>query len=218
MSCGSNVMEDMYPNENMVSLDNMDPTIKSTLDSWLKYGSMMLIYRVGTFYYNGEDGELFDKNTLITALYVLLGFALYFAIIQPLIPVNFSHPLLNDVANDTLLFGSALAGYHLLDVFVREKYITHDHSYSAMDRVKDSVAILVAFAIYRVIVNPFIPTSGLNNVTRPVVNDIMQFSTVLLAIRLFSGKSLLGENFIVSSVSLLLGVTTYDLVVKKLIN
>jgi len=196
---------------NNINPSNMDTRIKETLDAWLKYGTVAVVFRLGQYYFL-EDGEreLFDPYMVKILFFILIGFAIYYMFVKPYIPINLEHPIFQNVANDTLMFGTVLVSSHVLDV------IMGDGELFSMDWLKSSGAILIAFAAYQVFVHPFVPTDNLTPETKPVVDDWLKFGVFLVVARFLQGESFNQEWFL-SVVFVLLGFGAYHVVTKKLI-
>jgi hypothetical protein len=189
----------------------MDSRVKETLDAWLKYGTVALIFRLGTYYFfDDENAELFDADSLKILLFILIGFTIYYMVIKPYIPINLEHPILQNIANDTLMFGTVLVSSHILDVMFG------DEDLFSMDWLKSSAIILIAFAAYQVFVHPFVPTDQLSPRTAPIVDDMLKFGVFLVAARFLQGRSF-NQEWILSIISVLVGFAVYHLVTKKLI-
>jgi len=204
----------VYRKEHMLTLNTMDSKLKDTLDAWLKYGTVFLIYRIFTYYFFDRDNpnaEFFDKDSTFLALFILIGFTIYYLIVKPWIPVNLEHPILRNIANDTLMFGTVLISAHVLEAYM------HEGEYFNGDWLKNSGLILLAFAVYRVVIDPFIPREKMNPKTVSVVDDWAQFGTFLIALRIMQGKSVADQKWILSVLFALLGFTGYHLITKKLV-
>jgi hypothetical protein len=200
--------------EKMITFNTMDDKLKDTLDAWLKYGTVFLVYRLCTYYFFDSDNpnaELFDRQSLQLALFILIGFTIYYLLIKPFIPFNLQHPILQNIGNDTLMFGTVLISTHLMESYM------NDGQYFNSTWLKNTGLILLSFAAYRVFVDPFIPRNKLNATTRPIVDNWAQYGTFLIVFRLLEQKSLLDQKWILSVLFALLGFTAYDLVTKKLI-
>jgi len=190
---------------------NMDVRTKETLDAWLKYGTVALIFGLGSYYFFGdEDAELFDAESLKILFFILIGFTVYYMVIKPYIPVNLQHPIFENVANDTLMFGTVLITSHILDVAMG------DEDLFSTDWLKSSAIILIAFAAYQVFVHPFVPTDKLSPRVQPIVDDWLKFGVFLIVARFLQGRSF-SEEWMLSVLCVLLGFTAYHLVTKKLI-
>jgi len=194
-------------------LHRMDPRVRNTLEAWLKFGTVFLVYRMCMFYLvdtNTADTELIDKVSAQLVAYIMLGFTLYYLLIKPYVPDPFVHPMMQNIFNDTLMFGTVLVVSHLA-----ESYVDGDTYFDA-DWLKTAAVVLVAFAAYRVFVNPFIPFGKMGPTVSPIVSDWAQFGTFLLIFRLLRGKDL-NSKWLVSVLFVLLGFTGYHLVTKRLI-
>lgn len=196
-----------------LTFQSMSPKSREVLDAWLKYGTVFLIYRLCTYYFfeTSPDAKLFDAESLRLVLFILLGFTIYYLLVKPYIPVNLQHPIFKNIANDTLMFGTVLLSMHLLESLVDPtEYVMDTHW------LKTAGLILLAFAAYRVFIDPFIPKS-LSPTWKPVVNDWAEFGSFLVFFRLLQGKSILDKKWITSVLFVLLGFTGYHFVTKKLL-
>jgi len=206
--------EPVIPVVPVPTFHTLNTSIKNTLNSWLKFGTVFLIYRLCMYYFIDRDkcdNELFDSESLQLVLFILLGFALYFLLIQPYIPIHLQHPVLQNIANDTLMFGTVLVSSHLMESYAC------DESYFDNEWLKTAGLILLAFATYRVFVDQFIPFDTMNPTVRPIVHDWAQFGTFLVVFRLLRGKSVLDQKWILSVLFVLLGFTGYHLITKRLL-
>lgn len=194
-----------------ISPSTMDPRFKETLDAWLKFGTAYLVYRLGMYYFVEPNGELFDSYSLQIIFYILIGFTIYYMFIKPYIPVTFEHPILRNVGNDTLMFGTVLLTSHLLDVIMGGADLFN------RDWFVSSGIILVAFAAYQVFLHPFVPTDKLSPQLKPIADDWLQFGAFLIIARILQGRSLTDQSWIMSVLFALLGFAGYELVTKKLI-
>lgn len=204
----------VYSNQSMITVNTMSYKMKEVLDAWLKYGTVFLIYRLCMYYFlnDGTDTELFDKESLLLALFILIGFTLYYLLVQPYIPVNFRHPIFQNIANDSLMFGTVLVSSHLMETYM------DNGEYFNKKWLKTAGLILLAFAAYRVFINPFIPFNTMNPQTVPLVSDLAQYGTFLIAFRILQGESIIDCRWILSVIFVLLGFTGYHLITKNLID
>lgn len=203
----------VYPAKDSITLSTMNPRIRNTLDAWLKYGTVFLIYRLCTYYFfDGDNATLFDRESLQLVLFILIGFTIYFLFIQPYVPVKFQHPIFNNIANDTLMFGTVLLSSHLLEAWMNQG------DFFNKEWLKSAGMILLAFAAYDILINPFIPFNKLTPTAAPIVNDWAKFGTFLIVFRLLQGKSVVDQKWMLSVLFALLGFTGYHLITKKLIN
>lgn len=206
----------MYENyeEQFVTFKTMNNTTKDILDTWLKFGTVFLVYRVARYYLyergTEKDFGLFSTNDALLGLYILLGFTLYFLLVRPYIPVTFEHPVLRDLTNDMLFFGTAFVGAQGL-----MSIVAGENLYSA-EFFKASLILLTGFAVYRVLVAPFVPQNLGENV-KPVVNDWLQFGIALVVYRIIAQGSLLDERWILQVLTVLVGFAGYHFVTKKVV-
>lgn len=192
-------------------LQRMDPRLRNSLDAFLKYGTVFLIFRLCSYYLTEHSAseKFVDSQTGQLAGFILFGFVIYFALVHPYINPSFAHPIIQNVANDSLMFGTVLVVAHLC-----ESYMSGDSVFD-MNWLVNSMYILVAFAAYRVFVNPFIPFDKLGMGARPLVSDWAQFGTFLIVFRLLIGKEL-NQSYMMSVLFVLLGFAGYQLVTKRI--
>jgi hypothetical protein len=193
-------------------LQSMSPRVRESLEAWLKFGTVFVIYRMSMYYLvdrDSTDNELVDKMSVQLAVFILLGFTFYYMLVKPYIPVNIEHPILKNITNDTLMFGTVLVSSHAL-----ESFMSGDEFFDK-EWGKNSVLILLAFACYRVFVNPFIPFDKMPKNISPMVSDWTQYGTFLLAFRLLRGKDI-NQKWILSVLFVLLGFTGYHIGTKYL--
>ena len=203
-----------YPHQDLITVDTMDSKMKNVLDAWLKYGTVFLIYRICTYFFFDRDNPnatFFDRESLQLAIFILIGFTVYYLVVAPYLPINIQHPILRNIANDSVMFGTVLVTSHILETYMS------DGKFFNQEWLKTAGIILLSFASYRVLVQPFIPLNRLSPVTQPIVSDWAQFGTFLVAFRLLQGKSLADQNWILSVLFALLGFAGYHLITKKLI-
>ena len=200
--------------ENMLVLETMNSKTKEVLDAWLKYGTVFLIYRICSFLFferNNPAAELFDQKSLRLVLFILLGFTIYYLLVKPNIPINLRHPILKNMANDTLMIGTVLASMHLMESF------TSPTDYLDNNWLKSAGIILLAFLSYRVFVNPFIPTEKIQPSIRPIITDWAQIATFLVAFKLLLGESVFNQQSVLQILFVLLGFTGYHFVTKRIL-
>ncbi len=198
----------------ILTLNTLSNPIKDTLDAWLKFGTVFLVYRLCTYFFfdrNKADAQLFDKESVSLVLFILIGFTLYYMLIKPYIPVNFQHPIVRNLTNDMLMFGTVLITSHVLDA-----WMSHGDMFDT-EWLKNAGMILLAFAAYDIIVNPFIPYEKMKPHTASIVNDWAKYGTFLVAYRLLQGKSVMDQQWILSVLFALLGFTGYHLITKKIV-
>uniref|UniRef100_A0A6C0LS30 Uncharacterized protein n=1 Tax=viral metagenome TaxID=1070528 RepID=A0A6C0LS30_9ZZZZ len=203
-----------YPIEKMLTLNTMDERMKETLDAWLKYGTVFLIYRLCTYYFfdrENENAELFDKESLRLVFFILLGFTIYYLLVKPYIPIHLQHPIINNIANDSLMFGTVLVSSHIMETFM------NNGEYFNTQWLKSAGLILLSFAAYRVFINPFIPLKNMKLNNASLVSDWAQFGTFLIVLRLLENKTIFDKKWALSILFVLLGFTGYHLITKKII-
>jgi len=197
--------------ENMVILTTSSNKMHEALESVLKFGTVFLTYRVLQHYTNEDpDVPLFDTETLVYAILILLGFVLYYLLIAPLLPTNYQYPVIGQIINDTLMFGTAL----LLSNVVGS-WIMGTEMFSTQ-WMKTSLYILLGLATYRVLIEPFIP-QNLNPNIQPMINDWALYGTAFVITMLLSGTGVNG-TLVMSTLFVLIGFAGYDLIVKNIIN
>lgn len=202
----------IYENENdaLIQLRVQNPYIQNILDAWLKFGTVFLIYRLCTYFFLETDpnAQLFDTCSLKLVIFILLGFTLYYGLVDPLMPHYINPTILQNIFTDTIEFGTVLITSHVLDAYMS------NGTYFDAEWGKTAILILISFAAYRIFVNPFIPTET----TKPIFNDWAQFGTFLIVFRLLRGESIVDAEWILSVLFALLGFTGYHLITNKIIS
>lgn len=204
----------IIPN-NMLSINSLSDPIKDTLDAWLKFGTVFLVYRLCTYFFfdrNKKDVQLFDKESVALVLFILIGFSLYYLLVKPYIPIKFQHPVIKNLSSDMLMFGTVLVTSHVL-----ESLMSHGDMFTG-NWLKNAGIILLAFAAYDIIVYPFIPCKGMNEPHSTLVCDWAKYGAFLIIYRMFQGRSLADQQWILSVLFALLGFAGYHFITKKLIN
>jgi len=197
--------------EQMITLTTSSNKMHTALESVLKFGTVFLVYRVLDHYLNEDDDTpLFDTNTLITAILILVGFVLYYLLIAPLLPASYATPLIGKIVNDTLMFGTALIFSNVVG-----SYITGQEMFSS-EWMKTTLFILLGLAAYRIIIEPFIP-QNLNPANQPMINDWALYGTTFIIVMLLSGTGV-NTQLLLSTLFVLIGFAGYHLIVKKIIN
>ena len=197
-----------------ITLDISNDRIRNTLDAWLKFGTVFLVYRLCTYFFfdrENPNATFFDKQSLKFVIFILLGFAVYYLFVQPYIPINAQHPILRNLGNDMLMFGTVLVTSHLFEVIINKEQFFNKNW------LKTAGIVLLSFATYDIIVSPFIPYTNMKPNVAPLVYDWAKYGTFLIMFRVLRGKSLLDQQWILSVLFVLLGFTGYQLVTRKLI-
>lgn len=190
-------------------LPNMQHTpntkLYRVLDSWLKFGTVFLVYRLCTYlFFDKCRKSFFDKQTLILIFILLIGFAIYYSIFTPHIPDNYMHPLLRNLENDMLMFGTVLVTSHVIEASFS------DCDYFNKEWLKTAGIIMLAFATYDIIVYPFVPGNT------AIAHDWVKYGTFLIIFRFLQGGKL-DQKWMLSVLFALLGFTSYHFVTKKLV-
>jgi hypothetical protein len=197
-----------------ITLDTMSIRVKQTLDALLKYGTVFLVYRLCSYYFFdcGKSGaSFFDTESSKLIIFLLIGFTIYYMFVKPYIPINLEHPIMRNLTNDMLMFGTVLVSSHILDV-IFNKGDLFDKQW-----IKTAGIILLAFAAYDIIIYPFVPLTTANATTKPMVNDWIKFGSFLIIFQILQCKSIADTKFILSVLFVLLGFAGYNLITKKLI-
>lgn len=203
-------MNDMKTSK--LNISNLNPIVRDNLEAWLKYGTMFFIYRIFTYFFiDGMKTPFFQRQQLLLVIFILIGFSIYYTVINPFIPVNFRHPVIRNIGNDTLMFGTVLITTHILETFMNKG------SYFNKDWFKNAFFVLIAFASYRVAVDPFIPRANMNPKTVSIINDVAQFGVFLIVYRFLEQKSIIDQKWILSVLFVLLGFTGYHVITERLI-
>jgi hypothetical protein len=197
-----------------IELKTMDNTMKDVLDTWLKFGTVFLIYQLGVHYFIDKNNrEIFDARSMQLGLFVLIGFTLYFLLVKPFLSDLFAHPILKNITNDVLFYGSGLVVSNLLISTVDKKPIFEK------EWATGSLYILFGFIVYRILTFRFVPQNLDDNI-KLATNDVVQFGTMLVIVRLFQTRSLEGltdTNWLLSLLFALSGFVAYDVVIRRLI-
>jgi hypothetical protein len=176
----------------------------ATLNTWVKFGTVFLIYRLLSHYLTIDDSELISKQNLVWTILILIGFGIYFLVVKPHVAVDFKNNIVQRVANDTLMFGTVLVSSHLLNSVISGSAIMN-HVW-----LKNAVSILLGLAVYNVIVEPVIAPRNV------IVSDVAKYGTAMLSFRLLQGERI-DVPWLVSTGFVLTGLTVYNTVANKLI-
>lgn len=189
---------------------SLHPNIISALNVWLKFGSVFLIYRLFTYFFiDNCQSDFFDKETLRLAIFILIGFTIYFLLIEPIFFINAENPILRNLGNDMLMFGTVLISSHLMDVWMNQSNLFSKEWFRA------AAIILMSFAIYDIIIYPFIPYPGTQ--CGYLTHDWTKYGTFLIAFRLLQGKNF-NLQYVSSIIFVLAGFAIYHLFVHKKFN
>lgn len=197
-----------------VNIDiNMNSALHRSLDTILKFGTVLLIYRLCQYlFFDRKSGrEFFDKRSMLWFLFFMIGIIIYYFLVDPLIVRNIHvrNPILHNVINDTLFFGTIVTTIHALDcTMTGEPFFTREYFMSLG-------VVILAFATYRVVVQPFIPFEKLNPGAAVMVSQWAQFGVFLVVLRILEKKPLLDRRWILSVLIVLLGFTGYDLIFRN---
>lgn len=201
--------------KSLLTVNVLSEPIKNTLDVWLKFGTVFLVYRLCSYLFfdrNNPDATLFDKESLSLVFFILIGFTLYFMLVKPYIPVKFQHPIIKNLANDMLMFGTVLLSSHVMDSWMTDGDMFNN------EWLKNAGIILLSFATYDILVHPFVKYDNNNCIDKSLLHDWLKYGIFLLAFRLLQGKSVVDQQWIISVLFALLGFTGYHLVTKRIIS
>lgn len=204
----------------ILDITTMSSSTKQVIEAWLKYGTVFLIYRLCSYLFferNDPNAVLFDGESLRLVIFILLGFTLYYYLIQRFVnkyqstTMMLNYPTISLLIRDTIMFGTVLVTTHVLESMIDNERILDNESWKTIG------LILLSFAAYRVIVFPFIPQGNIPMTVRPLVNDWAQFGIFLVVLRLLKGKSL-NTNWIITILFVLLGFAGYHLFTNRIIH
>lgn len=202
--------------ETPITLNTIDPRLRNTLEVWLKFGTVFLVYRIGTyliFDFGRNDRRLFDIKTVQLVVFILIGFTLYYLLVKPYVPVpGFEHIMMRNIMNDVLMFGTVILVTHFLESYM------DNTPYFTERWIKNSSMVLLAFIIYDVLINPLIPKDNMPLKNIPMIDDISKYGFFLIILRILEGKNLLDVRWIVSVIVICSGFVIYYKGTKKLIN
>lgn len=195
----------------MATDETIDIKYYDALDTVLKFATVFIVYRVATYYLIDRDftTPLFIKSDSLLALSVLFGFVLYFLFISPLIQHN--NKISSQLISDMCKFGTVLIVSH-----VYEQYTTNKNYFNKI-WLQNAFYVLLAFAIYRVIIYPMMSNNN-DPKYRELKYDVAQYGVFLILLRLLQGGTILDGTWIASITFVLLGFAIYDTVIKKILN
>lgn len=198
-----------------VQLNTIDPRLRNTLEVWLKFGTVFLVYRIGKyliFDVGRNSNPLFDIKTVQLVIFILIGFTLYYLLIKPYVPIpGFDNIIMRNVVNDVLMFGTVIVVTHFLD-----SYMTNS-PYFTERWIKSSTIILLSFIIYDVMINPVIPKDCVSLRNIPMMDTVTKYGFFLIVLRLLEGKDMFDIQWITSVILVCLGFIVYFKGTKKLI-
>lgn len=186
--------------------------VKETLELFLKFGTVFLVYRITNYVFiEDKNKKLWDKETIEVVLLLFLGFALYINLIKDNVDVKTKYQVVNNIINDTLLFGTALITQH-----------TAEYAYGGgsgpifnKDWSKNAAMVLASFALYRVSIDLFVTKE--KTVKGDLTRDLAQFGSFLVFYRILQGGNF-NESWVMSVMTVLLGFTVYHGGVRRIID
>lgn len=184
--------------------------LKNTIETFLKFGTVFLVYRTCN-YYLVEDRKtaFFDYQTTELAILVMIGFALYFNLVQPLVPVNARNEIIKNIMNDTLMFGTVLVSQHSLDCYL------NSGSCFNSEWAKNAAMVIAAFAAYRVSLDLCVTKEP--GPKGDLTRDLAQFGSFLVFYRILQGCNF-NEQWLTSVLFVLLGFSIYHGGVRRLLS
>ena len=203
----SNLKEDL-------TLVTSSSNMQQGLEAFLKFGTVFLVYRVLNHYINEDpDVELFDSNTLIMAILILVGFVLYYLLIVPLLPTEYASPVMGKIVNDILMWGTALIFSSVVG-----SYITGSEMFSSQ-WMKTTMFILLGLVIYRVLLEPLMPVSivAAQSGSQAMLSDWALYGSVYIITMLLNGSGV-NTQLVLGTLFVLIGFAAYYLVVDKVLN
>uniref|UniRef100_A0A6C0J715 Uncharacterized protein n=1 Tax=viral metagenome TaxID=1070528 RepID=A0A6C0J715_9ZZZZ len=176
---------------------------KDIATDWMKFGTMFIMAQ----WLSG--GSLMDRSWMLSSLFTLIGFAVYHLTVR-----NFIKPELTGkkqaIANDWLKVGTMLIVARLLS------------GGSLIDSgwFRSSMAVLVGFTVYNIIVSDHIQGNKLtyDNKLKSVIDDWAKVGTMLAVSRVLSCEDMLDPKWIITAFGTLFGFTVYDLGTSHLID
>lgn len=182
--------------------------IKEILETWVKFGTVFLIHHIGLKCLNGNTNAGLSMKL---GIFVLLGFTLYLALIKPFVPLNTNKPVLAEVSNDILFFGTGLLAANILYSLVNQTEIKSSN-------LKSIVYVLFGFIVYDMLFYNFVPKDDSPRST--AIKDIVKFGTMMIIAQMIMDRSFTSVQTVEFMSSLLLvlgGFAFYDFVIKKVI-
>lgn len=177
---------------------------KDITSDWVKFGTMFLVAQ----WLSG--GSLSDRGWQSASLYTLLGFTVYHlstrTVLTPLVETEIGQA----IANDWVKVGTMLIVSRLLS----------GGSMTDTTWIRASLATLVGFTIYHIVVSRYVQGSDLSDDTKMqnVVNDWAKVGTMLFVSRVLSCQSMTDPRWVMSALGTLVGFTVYDLGTSRLVD
>ena len=179
-------------------------SVKAVASDWVKVGTMLIVSQWLT------GGSLADGSWQQSSMFTLLGFTAYqLATRQILTPSNLDEPA-KSIADDTIKFGT---------MFVVSRLLSGE-SLADQAWISSSIATLVGFAVYNIVVANYIKGKDLtyNPKLQMVLDDWAKVGTMLMVARVISCESLFDPKWVNASLATILGFSTYDLVTSHLVD
>ena len=171
---------------------------KDIANDWVKVGTMLVVSN----WLGG--GSVFDRSWQKNSAYTLMGFTAYHLSTRNfLTPSGLEGPV-KAIVDDTIKVGTMLMVSRLLS----------GDSLADSNWLAASLATLVGFAVYNLVVSRYVVSSELTNngKLQNVVDDWAKVGTMLVVSRLISCESVLDPKWVSSTLNTLVGFTAYDLV------
>lgn len=197
----------------IIEITNMSELSQQILDVWLKFGTAFIVYRIGMFYTTNQTGEVFDETFLEILLFTLIGFSLYYVLVKPFITDKIEHPLMRGVTHDFLFLGGGIFVAQFLYDYVNERTMTNKE----MEMIG---YLLVSVAVYRILVQPFVPIVG-DGRQQLAMSDIVKYGSILIVYQLVSTMdvmSITNSTWLMSLGFAMLGFLVYHYGTSKLIS
>lgn len=156
-----------------------------------------------------ENGSF--KSEWITAIMNhLLGFVVYYLIVQKLLKSNVQNnsesTIMKDVINDIFKFGTMLITARILSG------LSLDNNTWQIQ----VLYVLVGYSVYNLVVKKLIPVNNLKPQMKDISNNWLKQGTMMIVFRLLSEKSFNDPVWLTRSLYYLLGFTVYQIGTKPL--
>lgn len=178
--------------------------IKDIATDWVKVGTMLAVSQWL------KGGSLTDSSWQMSSLFTLMGFTAYHLSTRNFLTPEKWDGMSRRIADDTIKVGTMLIVSRLLA----------GGSLWDTNWISTSMATLVGFAVYNIVVHKYIQGKELsyNPQLQMVIDDWAKVGTMLLVSRLISCESVFNAEWAMGSMATLLGFTTYDLVTSHVID